>query len=189
MKTTPPKAAKGAVALLRGINVGGKNLLPMKELAALFAECGSADVATYIQSGNVVFRAALAGAALETKLERAIADRFGFEVPVVVRSAAELRAISKQNPFLPARDVGELHVAFLKHAPAPERVAALDHRRSPPDEFEVVAREIYLRCPNGVARTKLTNAYFDRALATISTARNWRTVLKLVDMVGELDRA
>jgi uncharacterized protein (DUF1697 family) len=106
-------------------------------------------------------------------------------VPVVVRSADELCAVARANPFLrKASDTAALHVAFLADAPAADKVAVLDPKRSPPDEFAVVGREIYLRCPTGMAKTKLTNAYFDSKLATISTARNWNTVLKLIELAG-----
>jgi uncharacterized protein (DUF1697 family) len=89
------------------------------------------------------------------------------------------------NPFLEAgADIGTLHVAILADAPAAAKVKALDPDRSPPDAFAVRGREIYLQCPNGYGRTKLTNAYFDSKLATTSTVRNWRTVLKLVELAG-----
>lgn len=174
------------VALLRGINVGGKNKLPMKDLRGLFEELGCTDVVTYIQSGNVVYAApaALAKRIPEAAAE-AIAGEFGLAVPVVTRSAAELHRVAERNPFLDSgADPATLHVAFLAGKPAARRMAALDPGRSPPDEYLVQGSEIYLRCPNGVARSKLTNAYFDTALATTSTARNWRTVLKLVELTS-----
>jgi uncharacterized protein (DUF1697 family) len=174
------------VALLRGINLAGKNRLPMKPLVALFESAGCRDVQTYLQSGNIVFRA---GRTLANRIpalvERAIDDRFGFQVPVVIRTGDEIRRIARGNPFASAGTAAEtLHVAFLADAPAKARLSALDPRRSPPDEFEVRGREIYLHCPKGYARTKLTNAYFDTKLATISTVRNWKTVLSLVELVG-----
>jgi len=174
------------VALLRGVNVGGKNRLPMKDLAAMFGEAGCVDVLTYIQSGNVVFRATKACAArIPTVVAAAIVDQVGFRAPVIVRSAAELRAVARGNPFLrPGADVDFLHVMFLADRPGKGNVASLDPKRSPPDEFRVRGSEIYLRCPNGAARTKLTNAYFDTKLSTTSTMRNWRTVLKLAELAG-----
>jgi uncharacterized protein (DUF1697 family) len=176
-------------ALLRGINVGGKNMLPMKDLAAMFTDAGCASVSTYIQSGNVVFEASPALARrIPTLIERAISDRFGYQVPVVTRTGAELRGIVRGNPFLrpgvPGVDDGALHVAFLADSPAAAKVKVLDPNRSLPDEFAVRGREIYLHCPNGYGRTKLTNGYFDSALATTSTVRNWRTVLKLLELAG-----
>ena len=174
------------VALLRGINVGGKNLLAMKELIAMVGDAGGTDVVTYIQSGNVVFRASAATAKkVPAALERAITKRFGHRVPVVMRTAAELMAVVRNNPFLTAGAAPDtLHVAFLADMPVAANVAALDPRRSPPDAFEVRGRDIYLHLPAGVAKTKLSNAYFDARLATTSTVRNWRTVLKLVELAG-----
>ena len=174
------------VALLRGINVGGKNPLPMKDLTAMFVAAGCREVVTYIQSGNVVFEAS---AALATKvsavIERAIATRHGHRVPVVMRSAVELAAVARDNPFLSkGADPGTLHLAFLAETPAAAKLAALDPARSPPDAFVVQGRDIFLYLPGSVAKTKLSNAYFDAKLGTTSTVRNWRTVLKLVELAG-----
>lgn len=175
------------VALLRGINVGGKNMVPMKDLCAFFEDSGCADVRHYIQSGNVVYRTdAGAGEAAGEKVARAIAKRFGLNVPVVVRTAAEMKKVARSNPLLAeGAPIDSLHVLFLAHAPDAKQRAALDPERSPPDRFLVAGREVFLSCPNGVARTKLTNAYFDAKLKTVSTGRNWRTVLKLVEMSAE----
>ena len=172
------------VALLRGINVGGKNQLPMKSLAAMFVEAECSDVRTYIQSGNVVFRAKDATARrIGAVISDTILDRFGLRVPVLTRTAVELRDVASDNPFVRAGvDAGTLHVAFLAGLPGASKVAALDPKRSPPDQFAVRGREIYLRCPNGMARTKLTNKYFDSTLGTTSTMRNWRTVLQLLEL-------
>ena len=175
------------VALMRGINVGGKNKLPMADLVTLFVEAGCRDVQTYIQSGNVVFSATEKIAArVPDLIAKAVFDRLGFRAPVVTRTAAELRSVASANPFLRVgAAAAELHVMFLAVRPTAARVTGLDPRRSPPDEFIVRGRDIYLRCPNGVARSKLTNDYFDRSLATTSTMRNWRTVLMLADIAGE----
>jgi uncharacterized protein (DUF1697 family) len=173
------------VALLRGINVGGKNALPMKDLAAMFSAAGCEDVVTYIQSGNVVFTARPAIAAkVPAAIAGAILGSRKYRVPVVMRSADEVREVAGRNPFLAAgHDPATLHVAFLADKPKVAGVASLDAGRSPPDELVVRGREIYLRLPNGVAPSKLTNAYFDSALGTTSTMRNWRTVLKLIELV------
>lgn len=172
------------VALLRGINVGGKNNLPMKSLSPLFTDAGCSDVRTYVQSGNVVFRASSSLAqGIPALIEKAISEQFGLRVPVVHRTAAELRQLAKDNPYLRTeKDSTRLHVAFLAAKPTASQVAALDPDRSPPDEFTVSGREVYLRLPNGVGKTKLTNAYLDSKLGTTSTLRNWRTVLKLVEL-------
>lgn len=175
------------IALLRGINVGGKHKLPMRDLAALFEQAGCQDVRTYIQSGNVLFRAHRALAAkIPQLIAAAIALQAGMQIPVVTRTADELRAIIRRNPFLETHaDLERLHVAFLADPPALLRLAQLDPHRSPPDTFQVHGREIYLHLPNGVARSKLTNAYFDSTLATVSTIRNWRTVLALLELAEQ----
>jgi len=174
------------VALLRGINVGGKNKLLMKDLVGLFEREGCADVRTYIQSGNVVFRA---GASLAKGQVAGIADAIermcGFAVPLVMRTAAELAAVVRENPFLESgADPEHMHVAFLAEKPEAARVAALDPERSPGDAFVVSGRELYLHCPNGMARTRLSNAYLDSTLGTTSTVRNWRTVVTLAEWSG-----
>jgi len=173
-----------AVALLRGINVGGKNLLPMQALAEIFAGAGCREVRTYIQSGNVVFRSDRPEEVAKAASGE-IAARFGLKVPVVVRTAEEFRGAMEGNPFL-ARglDADWLHVMFLAEAPTAEMVAGLDAARSVPDEFVARGREVYLHLPNGAARTKLTNAYFDARLKTVGTQRNWKTVKALAEMLG-----
>jgi len=172
------------IALLRGINVGGKHMLPMKELVGIFEVAGASDVVTYIQSGNVVCSAPAAVAKkLPAAVERAIEKRFGFGVPIVMRSAEEMQDVVRRNPFLASVPGAEgLHVAFLAGPPKAGGLDALNPKRSPPDEFRVLGREVYLNLPNGVAKTKLTNAYFDSTLGTTSTLRNWRTVLTLLDL-------
>ncbi len=173
------------VALLRGINVGGKNKLPMKELTAIFSEAGCHPVRTYIQSGNVVF-GAKSVAGLAAQVESEVERRVGVQAPVVLRTAEEMQRVATGNPFLKARVPEELlHVYFLGcEAPVAAAVKALDAERSPGDSFLVQGREIYLHLPNGAARTKLTNAYFDKAFETVSTLRNWRTVMTLAEWAG-----
>lgn len=172
------------VAFLRGINVGGKHKLPMAALAEMFTQAGADEVTTYVQSGNVVFT--VAEPTVETVAQRvaqAIRERCGFDAPIVIRSAGELEAVVARNPFLEAgTDTGTLHVGFLAEEPEQSRVAQLRPARSPGDSFRVIGRDIFLHLPNGVARSKLTNAYFDTALATTTTIRNWRTVLKLTEI-------
>jgi uncharacterized protein (DUF1697 family) len=179
--------AESFVAFLRGINVGGKHPLPMRELVEIFTAVGGRNVRTYIQSGNVVYQAPAAVAErLARRIERSIRDRFGYDVPVVTRTASELVTVASRNPFLEqGADPERLMVLFLSEPPAARRASGLDPRRSPPDAFVVHGREIYLHCPGGFARSKLTNAYFDAQLGTISTGRNWRTVQKLVQMSTE----
>jgi uncharacterized protein (DUF1697 family) len=143
-------------------------------------------VRTLIQSGNVVFDApaGLIGA-LAARVASRIEQDLGLSVPVQMRSAAEFQKALREHPLAGAGvDENVLHVGFLAERPTSARVRRLDPDRSPGDRFRVVGREIYLICPNGVARTKLTNAYFDAQLGTVSTFRNWRTARKLLAMLA-----
>jgi uncharacterized protein (DUF1697 family) len=174
------------VALLRGINVGGKNPLPMKGLVEEFDAAGCADVRTYIQSGNVIFSAPpnRDERALSQLLGERLAQRFGYTAPLVLRTTGELRAAIAGNPYLALGAPEEtLHVMFLTSTPDVDAVKTLDPDRSPGDEYQVIGREIYLRLPTGMARTKLTNAYFDTKLGVTSTARNWRTTTTLLELM------
>lgn len=171
------------VALLRGINVGGKNKLPMKDLVAMFEGAGCANVSHYIQSGNVVFDApAPLAKKIAGVIEADILKRAKLTVPVVVREAAHIQKIASANPYAKeGKNEDFWHVLFLKDVPSNDLAAALDPNRSPGDRFVVRGGEIYLHCAS-VAKTKLTNAFFDSKLKTVSTGRNWRTVLKLAEM-------
>jgi uncharacterized protein (DUF1697 family) len=171
------------VALLRGINVGGRNPLPMKDLARLFERTGCENVRTYIQSGNVIFEGPAQPRKVAEAVSAAIQKKFGYKIPVVLRTAPQLNEIIRGNPFLWKTDAKWLHVYFLADLPSSQAIATLDAARSTPDVFHVAGREIYLHLPNGMARTKLTNAYFDSKLATVCTARNWATILKLSEMM------
>lgn len=171
------------VALLRGVNVGGHNKVPMAELRNVCASLGFVSVATYIQSGNVVFRADGDARELARRLRDAIADRFEWDVPVVLRTADELDRVLAGSPFVEAgEDASKLHVGFLAEAPSEETVAAMPLKPPGREEFRVIGREVFLLYPDGMGRSKLTTAYFDRALGTTMTVRNWRTVTKLAEM-------
>ncbi len=178
-------------ALLRGINVGGRNRLPMPELRSLFESLGHDDVVTYIQSGNVVFRSAIADPGrTASAIERRIEETLGVSVTVLLRTAAELTAIEAANPFLDREsDRSKLHVVFLAREPAREDVAGLDPKRSPGDEFHVSGSELYLHLPTGSGRTKLTLDYFERVLRVEATARNWNTLQRLVALIAGPDAA
>lgn len=179
--------AQHHLALLRGINVGGKNKLPMADLRGILESLGCEDVRTYIQSGNVVFRASSkARKGLEGRLSESIASTLGLTIPVLIRSAEEVEEAVARNPFQgPKFEPKHLHFGFLADRPTAAARKSLDPNRSPGDRFEVLDRCLYLHCPNGLARTKLTNAYFDRALGTVSTVRNWKTTQKLLEMLTE----
>ena len=167
------------VALLRGVNVGGKHRLPMKLLAGFFEEAGCLEVRTVGASGNVWFRAPAAVArAAPGLVEALIYKECGFRSPVLLRSGEEVAAVLAGNPFK-AEGVEEelLHVVFLSGPPAAG--AAIDPARSPGDRFALRGREVYLALPRGVSGTRWTSEYVDRVMGTVGTWRNWRTVGKL----------
>ncbi len=172
------------VALLRGINVGGHNKLAMKDLVSMFADAGCGRVRTYIQSGNVLFNAAPGLARrIGSVIQESIRERCGLDIPVITRTVDELAHVVNNNPFGQAEAQEKLlHVGFLAQQPGAARLAALDPQRSPPDELVACGREVYMRCPNGMARTRFTSAYLDSTLGTICTMRNWRTTLKLLEL-------
>jgi uncharacterized protein (DUF1697 family) len=174
------------IALMRGVNVGGKNKLPMRDLAGVFEAAGCTDVQTFIQSGNVVFTATpTLAAAIPARIAKQVEARFAIRSPVITRSAKEFDRLINAMPYSgKAATDTFLHVAFLAAKPTRAGVARLDPNRSKGDAFKLIGREIYLSLPNGVARTKLTNAYFDATLGTVSTIRNWRTVLRIGEMLG-----
>ena len=152
-------------AFLRGINVGGHNMLRMDDLKALCTSLGYADVRTVLQSGNVIFRAKRATA---KQLEEATGVR------VILRTENELRAVVADNPFETIRNPGHLHVIFLDKAPTAEAAAKLRAIYKGPEIIHV----------NGAGRSKLTNALIERTLGVAGTARNWNTVTRLLELSG-----
>jgi uncharacterized protein (DUF1697 family) len=168
------------VVLLRGVNVGGKNTVPMAALRELFESLGHGEVRTFIQSGNVVFTAR--AAVTPQSLERAVAQEFGVHTTVVIRTPRDLEQVVKANPFVGA-DPSKLHVGFMTQKPTAAVVAKLDGEPFRPEEFAVRGRELYLHLPNGMGRSKLP-AYLDRRLKIPTTVRNWNTVNKLIELAG-----
>jgi uncharacterized protein (DUF1697 family) len=179
------------VALLRAINLGSINKVPMKELALMFADAGCASVTTYIQSGNVVFTAPKGVCdSLCEKMSKQIEKRFGHKPPMMLRTAAQMAGVVRNNPYAkPSADDKTLQVVFLASKPKKkEDIARLDPNRSPGDEYTFRGQEIYLRLPNGMGNSKLTNAYLDSKLQMISTSRNWRTTQTLLEMMTDLSK-
>jgi uncharacterized protein (DUF1697 family) len=186
------------VALLRGINVGGKNKVAMADLREVVADLGHADVATYIQSGNVLFSPDPGDAdtsALAAELAAAIADRLGVSAPVVVLSRDELAAAIAANPFPAEPDPKRVHAVLLSGAPAAEAAGKIDAAlerstaKGARDELAIVGRTLYLHTPDGFGNSELAAAVL-RILASpragvTGTARNWATTLKLLDLCGD----
>jgi uncharacterized protein (DUF1697 family) len=172
------------VAMLRGINVSGRNTLAMEDLRALVTAAGGRDVRTYIQSGNAVFDSRRSSSAIVTALRRGLEGVLGSGVLVLVRTKEELDAVIDTNPFVHrGEDPKVLHVTFMGEAPGADAVAGA-LTRSDADEFRVIGREVYLFCPNGYGKTKLTNTFFEKRLGSEATTRNWTTVTKLAEMAS-----
>ena len=176
------------VAFLRGINVGGNHILPMKELVALLGKEGLNDVATYIQSGNVVFRCSKATApALEERIGAAVSKQHGFQPRVLVVSAAELGRAVTANPFPQAdADPKQLHLFFLAKKPSSANLDALRELAAGSEAFELIDKVFYLYTPDGFGVSKLA-ARAERHLGVDATARNWRTVGKVLEMAKRLE--
>lgn len=174
------------VALLRGINVGGRNKLPMAELRALCGELGWGDVESYIQSGNLIFRAVGAPAALEERLEGAIERRFGLTIPVLIRTAASWPSYLSGNPFPEAsqREPNLVMLALSKSAPHPDTAERLLERATAGERVVQVDDALWIHFAGSVARSKLSPALFDRLVGSPVTTRNWRTVLQLNELAA-----
>jgi uncharacterized protein (DUF1697 family) len=171
------------VALLRGINVGKARQIGMPRLAEVLTAGGHANVRTHLRSGNVVLDSALAEAELVADLEKAIEKEFGFAVPVVVRTGAELEKVIASDPFAElATDPARYLVTFLPEPPSRAAVAGLPPVEDGGGEYLVRGRELYLWLPDGIANTPLAAWKWDRLLGVAGTGRNWNTVTKL----GEL---
>lgn len=167
------------IAMLRGINVGGHKKVKMDQLRRSFEALAFEQVHTYIQSGNVVFKAGkVSGATLSKRIEEKIIADFGFAVSVICRSADEMCGIIEGNPFLKQRgiDLEKLHVTFLSQAPATQSIKTVEELIAPPDQARFLGKEIYFYLPNGVSGSVLMKRPVDRLLGVITTTRNWRTV-------------
>lgn len=174
------------IALLRGINVSGRNKIPMAELRDLCDGIGWQNVRTYIQSGNVVCECPVDGdtAGLETDLSQAIAQHFGLSIPVIVRRADVWRGYIGSNPFVSEAETepNRVMLGLSQRPPAPEAVTRLQERATSGEQVRQVADALWFYFPAGVANSKLTPMLLDRVAGSPVTLRNWRTVLKVAEM-------
>ena len=173
------------IALLRGINVGGKRKILMADLRSMFEEMGFSNIKTYIQSGNVVFhaKADINHLELSQKIERAIAEHFGFEVPVIVRTAKELEKSINQNPFYKSNiAINHLYVTFLSEEPTKENKEQIVSFNCEPDKFVIEDKDVFIYYEGKSHKSKLTNNFFEKKLKVNATTRNWKTVLKLLEL-------
>lgn len=171
------------IAVLRGINVGGKRRILMVDLKSLCEKLGWQNVESYIQSGNLIFNSDKPNSELENDLEKAIEERFGFSVPVIVRSSKELKSSIEKNPFDDeSASIDQLHLTLLKEKPAQENTELIQNYVSEPDSFQIIDKDVFILCKGKYHKTKLTNNFFEKKLLTGATTRNWKTVLKLCEM-------
>lgn len=178
---------KTFIALLRGINVGGKNPVRMPALTEMCKDLGFTSVTTYIQSGNVVFNAS-ENSDPGSLISRRLLKDHGFEVPVVTFTLEEFESICNSNPFANAETFGTsfLHCTLLPFSPPDHLAEKFDRNVFLPDRFHFNGRAIYLYCSSGYGSTKLTNGFFEKKLGIFATTRNWRTMNELLNIAKNI---
>jgi uncharacterized protein (DUF1697 family) len=180
-------ARSAKIVLLRGINLGPRNRIAMAELREALAEAGFEDVRTYLQSGNIVLSSGVSEKKLASECKRLIAERFGLDIDVVVRTRSELAKVVKLNPLgKVAKNPKRYQVSFLAAKPGREAVRKLEAAAAESERFVVKGREIYAWHPAGVARSKLWTMLAGPGLGVTATARNWTTVTKLLELADEV---
>jgi len=178
------------IALLRGVNVGGHNMIKMDVLRALCESLGHCNVQTYVQSGNVVFRTRERDVAqIAAKIESAIEKKHGFRPDVILRSAAEMREVIARNPFAKRKGIepGKLIVTFLADEPTAETKKAVLALKPNPEEIRVNGRELYIYFPDGSGRSKLVPT-LSKVMKSKGTGRNWTSVSTLLEMAEKLEK-
>jgi uncharacterized protein (DUF1697 family) len=179
---------KTYVALLRGINVGGRNSLRMSELKEILSNLGCRDVMTYIQSGNVVFRSAEDPKWIAQEAASEVHRRHGFEPRVLLLEKSQFMEAIERNPFTPPPlDSKALHLGFLGSTPSAPNLAELEALKTPTEQFSLVGRVFYLLAPDGIGRSKLA-AKSEKLIGCTMTDRNWRTVTKIQSMLETLGK-
>lgn len=173
------------IVLLRGINVGGKNILPMKSLTEILENMGFVNVITYIQSGNVVFQTKKSSRnKIAKEISEVILDKYGFMPKVLLIEFSDLQAAVKDNPFK-IEDGKALHFFFLDSEPERPDLSRLDSLKAGAEDFKLKKNIFYLYAPEGIGRSKLASNV-ERLLGVAATARNWNTVNKLLTMVKQI---
>lgn len=175
---------KTFLSILRGINVSGQKKIPMVELKKLYEELHFENITTYIQSGNVIFNSKDAKD-LSKQIEQKIFEKYNFNVPVIIRTTDEMQKVIERNPFLKQKelDLSKLHVVYLADNPKQDTIDKLKKINYEPDKFYISGKEVYLYCPNGYGRTKLTNNFFENKLEITATTRNWNTTNELLKIL------
>jgi uncharacterized protein (DUF1697 family) len=181
------KEMKTYVSILRGINVSGKNSIKMDALKRLFENLNFQNVTTYVQSGNVVFSFKPTDVrALEKLISSEIDKHFGFKVPVIVLTTDELKEYIGNNPFTSSKDEKFLHFTFLAARPSDFIKENIDNVKAENEEIEISGRVVYLYCPNGYGKTKLSNTFLEKTLKVTSTTRNFKTTIALLKIAEQI---
>ncbi len=175
------------ITILRGINVSGQKKINMAELRQLLSNLGFQELNTYIQSGNIVFKADQNANELAVTIRECILNHFGFEVPTLVLPADEMDMVIQENPFQD-KDLNKLHVTFLSSQPNGQLIESLPPSPNPNESYLVKGKVIYVYCPDGYGRTKINNMFFERKLKTTATTRNWKTCWKLWEMAERVSK-
>ena len=174
------------VSILRGINVSGQKKIQMADLKALYETQGFESVTTYIQSGNVVFESADTDRSnLKKAIERAVEKKYKFHVPVDIRTSQELKAIVENCPYEEAKfeeNGTRVLVTFLQSTPSKQKQELLSEYVKSPERLAIQGTEVYLYCPNGYGKSKLTNTFLENKLGISATTRNWKSVKKLYEL-------
>lgn len=177
--------------MLRGINMTGHNSIKMARLADMFRQLGYGDAETYIQSGNIVFTCHDGVIDdVSSGIRKAILSEFNLNIAVITRTLGEMKKIIPVNPFLgePNFDPSKMAVLFLELKPLEEQILKVADIDYPPDKFQINGSEIYIYCPNGFGKTKLYTNFFEAKMKVTGTARNWRTVNKLIEMAEKKNK-
>lgn len=174
------------ISLLRGINVSGQKKIKMAELKLVYEDAGFKDVVSYIQSGNVIFDSDLKDASkISVTIEYAIKKTFGFDVPVIIRSNSEMKKVLSTCPFKDIdieKDGTKVLVTFANSKPAQKNIKEFAQYVEPPEELTVLGKEVYLYCPNGYGKSKLSNTFLEKKLGILATTRNIKSVVKLYEL-------
>jgi len=173
------------ICMLRGINVSGQKLIKMEDLRLTFEIMGFKNVRTYIQSGNIIFESKESNSEdIENLIKKTILNEYGYDVSVMVKQKKELVEVLENNPLIKSgnEDHSKLHVTFLSDTPLEENLKKIKGADYGSGEFFVSGNTVYLYCPDGYGRTKLSNNFFENKLKVTATTRNWKTVTKLVEL-------
>ncbi len=176
------------VSILRGINVGGKNPVNMDDLKKRFKKLGFVDVKTYIQSGNIIFKSdSCETKSLEHQITQMLFEGFGFKIATIVMKIDFLKQIIERNPLKndPVREYSFLHVTFLNSPPDFSNKQVIIEKKQAEEEIWFSERAIYIYCPGGYGKTKLTNNFLESKLKVVATTRNWKTTTKLFSIAKE----